>query len=250
MSKVTNFLLEIGGEFLAELFSLSQIKKIVSQSMAGRANKSGETKSETDIKWSGLFTLEDEKAFFMIFAKMERSDATKNVAAKITAFMNELDEAQRRRFRVVVGMLANEDFAKIIERTPMSSPKSAAKKLGEKGDETTEEKPREKTKEYKFNLGSEFLVWFAGLTPFEQMDFCKAAGILDGTLDLMERSVVEAIKNGKKVVAWLEDWATKHEAKIAEHFIPKTGENEKPNLGNRAKNFRSWAQGFRDRQIR
>jgi hypothetical protein len=245
MGKIVSFLYEIGEAFLPELFSLGQIKKIVGTAMAGRASKGGEAKGG-EIKWGGLFTLEDEKAFFRIFAKMERTPETANVARNITSFMNGLEETQKRRFRCVVGMLENEGEPAKEEAAAPPTEKKPVKK-GEEAAAPPTEKPKEKKPVQHPNYGAEFLIWFSSLSHFDKLDFCKAAGILDGTLDILKRSIVDAINNGKKVAAWLETWATEHQETIDAHLKP-TGSTTNPNLGDRAKTLRNWAEKFRDRQ--
>lgn len=243
MNKLMGLIFGVGGDLLAELFSLGQMKKIVGNAMAGRANKGGEAKG-SEIKWGGLFTLEDEKAFFLIFAKMQRTSETAEVAQNISRFMNGLEEAQKRRFRCVVGMLAND-----VQPTAKEEPPPPEKKSVKKGEEQPPppEKPKEKKPEVRPDYGAEFLIWFSKLSHFDKLDFCKAAGILDGTLDLLKKEVTEAIKSGKKVAAWLQAWATEHQESIDAYLKP-TGSTTNPNLGDRTNSFLERAKAFRDRQ--
>lgn len=197
MNNVMKIVMKILGEgaieILPELFTISRIKGMIKEGNGGEAK--GEVKTEgkgedtPDIKFSGLFDFSDEMAYAKLLALLNRDPKTINVSAIVNRFINSrLNEAQRRRFRVVVGSLGKIDFVHtrtIYESKPISKKDEAkSDKADDKKGESKPDKLETKKEETCSNLGSEFLKSFAAEeSDDDRMQVCQSIGILQGFTD-------------------------------------------------------------------
>lgn len=170
---VKGFLKELGIELISEFFSIGMMKKILAKEMAAKTVevKEGTAGSETTkIKGNGMFNLTDETAYLSLMARLEQDPTGKDVATKVSAFLNgpSFTDGQRRRFRVVVGHLAETEYVKEVNKTRETIPRF-------KGSPAI----KESSTEVKTNLGIEFLKSFVRLTDEERLAICQASGIMD-----------------------------------------------------------------------
>lgn len=172
-----DFLIELGAEFL----SLSTLKKLMTKSFQTQtlAQPAG---SDTESKDSFWKHISDEALFTEFLAKLAASTTVDNgaeAAKKISGFVaNKLEkESQRRRFRLVVGHLAQMEYMK-------KSVKGTEVPPSKKGDTPGK---KETITESKVNLGVEFAKSFAKLSDDEMLDVCKAAGIMESPIDRLKK---------------------------------------------------------------
>jgi len=182
-SGVKGFLKELGIELVSEFFSIGMMKKILAKEAAARtvAGKDGMAGPEvTKIKNGGLFNLTDETAYLALMAQLEQDPASKDVASKVSAFLNgpSFTDGQRRRFRVVVGHLAETEYVREVNKTKETIPRF-------KGTPSV----KESSKEVRTNLGIEFLKSFSRLTDPEKLAICEASGIMDTFFDHLGQGI-------------------------------------------------------------
>lgn len=198
--KVPNWLKEIMKEMISDLFveflGVRSIKKFLTKGKE-KADETVGTSTETErkgpeIKYGGLFNLDDEKNYLALIGKVEAhpDGKGKQYALKISTLLNSFpEEWQRRRFRVAVGML-NVDYDKTEVMKESSEERFPNGKLKGKKEKTTE-------KPVTRNLGVQVLVSLAQYNENQMMEICKASGILHSDL--------EAIKKAwERVVSWAE----------------------------------------------
>jgi len=109
---IKNFLGDLLAVFVGEFFTISALKNILSKGTANKTvpGKTAEGEKTPDIKFGGVFDLSDETAYFGLITKMEADPCLKDGAIKISEFINGPNfqtNGQKRRFRVIVGSLAN-----------------------------------------------------------------------------------------------------------------------------------------------
>ncbi len=179
---------EFGTALLADVFSIKMLTKLLAKGAGRQEGSTTTTAAGTDeIKFGGIFDLSEETAYLGLMAKMESDPQLKNAAIKISNFINGnsfQNHGQRRRFRVVVGKLANIEYAKedlVIEKQIPSL----------KGGKSVIEKT---TKETKSSLGLEFLKSFSQLSEAEMLEICKASGIMESTMDNIGDGLSHACK--------------------------------------------------------
>ncbi|MDP3043645.1 MAG: hypothetical protein Q8N21_04555 [bacterium] len=188
MGAIKDFLKDFGSDMLAEFFSMGAMKKILTKGMAQKTAEKVEAKLP-EIKFGGILDLSDETAFFGIIGKLEAEPDCKDYAEKITKFLNSLDyDWQRRKFRVVIGTLANIEYTKTITKESETIP-------SQKGGPTK----KERVTEIKTNLAIEFLKSFARFNENQMKEVCEAAGIMDSSLDTVKKGIKNVLSVAKHI---------------------------------------------------
>jgi len=183
MSGITGFIKELGVELIGELFSIGMLKKILTKGAASKAAEVGKEASGSakapDIKFGGFFNLSDETSYLGLIAQLQSDPAGKDAAAKVTSFLNnKMNDGQRRRFRVVVGTLAQAEYTKEVSKTKEEIPRDKGKPI-----------VKESSKEIKTNLGLEFLKSFSAYTEDEMLAICEASGVMDTLFDQIGQGI-------------------------------------------------------------
>ncbi|MFA6306500.1 MAG: hypothetical protein WCV70_01230 [Patescibacteria group bacterium] len=202
---IKSILSEFGTALLADVFSIKMLTKLLAKgasrqegSAATATTASTATAPGTDeIKFGGIFDLSEETAYLSLMAKMESDPQLKNAAIKISSFVNGnnfQNHGQRRRFRVVVGKLANIEYIKedLVTEKQIPNPK---------GGKPVIEKT---TKQTKSNLGLEFLKSFSRLSEEEMLEICKASGIMESTMDNIGEGLSHAGEEISKIAKKIE----------------------------------------------
>jgi len=167
---VKSFLKELGIELVSEFFSIGMMKKILAKEAAKTAEGTAGSEA-TKIKGGGIFNLTDETAYLALIAQLEQDPANKDTAHKVSLFLNDwkFTDSQRRRFRVVVGHLAQMEYVKVVKHEDVHGK-----------DKWNKPTVTKRSEEVKTNLGIEFLKSFAQHTEGEMMQICQASGIMTG----------------------------------------------------------------------
>lgn len=193
---IKSFIGDFGAAIMGEFFAIGVLQKILTKGvaqkvMAGKTvagqDEEGKDMKIPDIKLGGIFDLSDETAYFGLIAriKMENDPCLKDGVIKLSKFVNGSSfqtHGQRRRFRVVVGSLANIEYSRgdIVEEIPVST----------SGGKPTTKKVT--TPQTKTNLGLEFLKSFCQLTEPEMLEVCKASGIMESVIDNISKGLKQA----------------------------------------------------------
>lgn len=188
MGAIKDFLKDFGSDMLAEFFSMGAMKKMLAKGAAQKVAEKVEAKLP-EIKFGGIFDLSDETAFFGIMGKLEAEPDCKNYVEKITKFLNSLDyDWQKRKFRVVIGALANVEYTKTITKESEAMPRQRGGPI-----------KKEKTIETKTNLAIEFLKSFGKLNENQMKEICKASGIMDSSLDAVKKGIKDVLSVAKHI---------------------------------------------------